>query len=72
VLRCGQLAAATELELVRPDDGAGGDVWPWALAALTWRQARWEAAVAVEASASPELSSRLDVLARLTRSWEAP
>ncbi len=66
----GELAAAVELELVVPDHGARGAVWPWALVALSWRRALWEAAVAVEASASPELSSRLDVLARLSRRWE--
>jgi hypothetical protein len=66
----GALVAATELELVIPDDGSRGAAWPWALAALSWRLDCWEAAVAVEASASPELSSRFDVLARLARRWE--
>lgn len=68
----GALVAATELELVIPDDRSRGAAWPWALAALSWRLDCWEAAVAVEASASPELSSRLDVLGRLARRWEAP
>ncbi len=67
----GALIAAAELELVIPDDGGRGAAWPWALGALSWRLACWEAAIAVEASASPELASRLDVLARLARRWEA-
>lgn len=68
----GALIAAGELELVRPDDGARGALWPWALAALSWRRQRWEAAVALEASASPEHTSRLDALLRVSRSWELP
>lgn len=68
----GALGAAAELELVAPDDGGRGAVWPWALAAVTWRRACWEGAIAVEASASPEQASRLDVLARVSRRWEAP
>lgn len=68
----GALIAAAELELVRPDDEARGALWPWALAALSWRRQRWEAAVALEASASPEHTSRLDALLRVSRSWELP
>lgn len=71
-LRGGALLASAELELVRPDDDKRGALWPWALVAASWRGACWEAALAVEASASAEQSSRLDVLARLTRRWEAP
>lgn len=67
-----ELVASSELELVLPDESARGRLWPWALAALAYKCAPWEAAVAVEASASPELSSRLDVLARVARSWGAP
>ena len=62
--------SATELELVVPDEQDRGEVWPWALAALSWRCAPWEAAIAIEASASPELSSRFDILARLAHHWE--
>ncbi len=67
------LALAFELELVRPDEPAGrGSLWPWALAAVSWQRAGWEAALALEASASPEHRYRLDVLARLSRRWEVP
>lgn len=68
----GSLGAAAELELVRPDDDRRGALWPWALASLRWACGPWEAAVAVEASASPSQTSRLDALARLTRRWELP
>ncbi|HEU0035831.1 MAG TPA: hypothetical protein VFQ53_34700 [Kofleriaceae bacterium] len=64
------LTASTELELVIPDvDRDTGRVWPWGLAALGWERADWQAAVAVEASASPEYRSRFDVLAQLGRRW---
>ncbi|MEJ7601815.1 MAG: hypothetical protein WKG01_28210 [Kofleriaceae bacterium] len=64
------LAASTELELVIPDHDRGtGAAWPWALAALTYDDGAWIAAVAVEASASPEYTSRLDVLGQLGRRW---
>jgi hypothetical protein len=67
------LALALELELARPDQPAGrGALWPWALAAASWQRAGWEAALAFEASASPEYRHRADVLARLTRRWEVP
>ena len=66
----GVLVASSELELVVPDEQDRGEVWPWALAALSWRCAPWEAAIAIEASASPELSSRFDILARLAHHWE--
>ncbi|MEZ4364177.1 MAG: hypothetical protein R3B48_28645 [Kofleriaceae bacterium] len=68
----GAVSAAAEVELVIPDHDERGAAWPWGLAALTWTRARWEAAVALEASATPQLSSRVDVLARLARRWEAP
>ena len=64
------LALATELELVIPDDDRGrGAVWPWALLAATWERASWSAAVAVEASASPEYRHRVDALLQLSRRW---
>lgn len=64
--------AATELELVRPDDPRGrGDVWPWALGALSWRsESGWETAAAVEASSGPEYRSEVNVLARLSYTFE--
>ncbi len=63
------LALATELELVVPDDGDRGAVWPWALVAITWERGAWSAAVAVEASASPEYRHRFDGLLQLSRRW---
>jgi hypothetical protein len=67
------LTASTELELVIPDvDRGRGSVWPWALAAVGWDDGDWQAAVAVEASATAEYRSRLDVLAQLGCRWGAP
>ena len=66
-------AITTELELVRPDHDRGrGTLWPWGLAALGWDDGTWQAAVAVEASASPEDRRRVDVLGQLGRRWGAP
>lgn len=66
------LAFTTELELVRPDHDRGrGALWPWALAALGWDDGTWQAALAIEASASPEDRRRLDVLGQLGRRWGA-
>lgn len=65
------LVLAVELEVARPDEARGrGAVWPWALAALHWQRAGWDAAIAVEASASPAYRHRVDALARLARQWE--
>jgi hypothetical protein len=65
-------AVTTELELVRPDHDRGrGTLWPWALAALGWDDGTWQAALAVEASASPEDRRRVDVLGQLGRRWGA-
>ncbi|HWO25938.1 MAG TPA: hypothetical protein VNO30_44700 [Kofleriaceae bacterium] len=67
------LAIAAELELVAPDRDRGrGALWPWGLLAVSWERAGWQAAAAVEASASPEYRSRVDVLAQLGRRWSAP
>lgn len=63
------LAVATELELVIPDNGDKGTVWPWGLVAMTWVRGSWSAAVAVEASASPEYRRRVDGLLQLSRRW---
>ena len=32
--------------------------WPWALGAIAWKRGRWDAAIAVEASASAEYRQR--------------
>ena len=67
------LAATTELELVIPDRDRGlGAVWPWGLAALGWDDGTWQAAVALEASASPQDRRRVDVLGQLGRRWGSP
>ncbi|MEZ4399557.1 MAG: hypothetical protein R3B06_06045 [Kofleriaceae bacterium] len=67
----GALTASLEAELVIADvDRGRGRVWPWALAALGWACGPWDAAVAVEASASPAERGRLDVLGQLGRRWE--
>ncbi len=65
-------AASTELELVIPDRDQGlGRVWPWGLAALSWTGGPWQAAVAMEASASPTDRRRVDTLVQLGRTWGA-
>jgi hypothetical protein len=67
------LAVTTELELVIADRDRGlGRVWPWGLAALGWDDGTWQAAVAVEALASPQERHRVDVLGQLGRRWGAP
>ena len=64
---------ATELEIAFPDDPRGrGRVWPWGLVALRWApEGPWQAAVALESSASPEHRFRADALLRVSRAWEA-
>ena len=65
-----ELTASTELELVIPDHDTGlGRVWPWGLAALSRKWGVWNAALAMEAQASPEDRHRVDVLAQLGRVW---
>lgn len=67
------ITVSTELELVIPDDPRGrGTAWPWGLLAAGWRRDDWEAAIAVEASSSPQYRSRVDGLLQLTRRWSAP
>jgi len=62
--------AGVEAELVIPDvDRGHGTVWPWGLGSLAWARGDWQAAIAVEASASAEYTSRVDVLAQLSRRW---
>lgn len=64
------LALITELELVIPDRDRGrGAIWPWGLAAIGWDIGTWQAAVAIEASASPQDRHRVDLLAQLGRRW---
>jgi hypothetical protein len=67
------LAVTSELELVVPDHAHGqGAMWPWGLVALAWERAGWQAAIAIEASASPEDRHRVDVLGQLGRRWGMP
>jgi hypothetical protein len=66
------IVLSTELELVIPDDDRRGAAWPWGLVAACWRHAAWQAAVAVEASASPEYTRRIDGLFTLSTRWKAP
>lgn len=71
----GTYAVSTELEIVRPDDPAAGrgEVWPWGVVAFSGRFLdHWEAAVALEALASPEKAGELAALARLGYRWEGP
>jgi hypothetical protein len=66
------LRVATELELVRPDEARGrGELWPWALGAVSWRSANgWETAAGVEGSSGPENRAEVHVLARLSYVWD--
>lgn len=64
------LVASVEGELARTRDG---DVWPWALGALTWRfLPQWDAALAVEANASPTYEHAVQAIGRLGYRWSAP
>jgi hypothetical protein len=69
----GALVVALEGELAMPEESNGnGSVWPWVLAAVSRKFGSWEAAAAVEASASSDYVHRVDGLARLTWLWGAP
>lgn len=64
------LAVSAEVELVVPDhDDGRGALWPWALVATSWERGPWQAAVAIEASTSPEYRYRVDGLLQLARRW---
>jgi len=64
---------STELELVIPDEDRGtGTVWPWGLVAASWKRGSWDAAIAIEASASAEYRHRVDGLLQLSRRWSVP
>ncbi|MEO8706916.1 MAG: hypothetical protein ABI867_43215 [Kofleriaceae bacterium] len=64
------LVFGAELELVIPDEPNGrGSAWPWALGSLAYARGAWQAAVAIEASSSPQYTSRVDILAQLARRW---
>ncbi|MEQ9495199.1 MAG: hypothetical protein RIT81_00040 [Deltaproteobacteria bacterium] len=64
------LIASLEAELARTEDG---DVWPWALGAITWRfLPRWDAALAVESSASPTYRYAVQAIGRVGYRWSGP
>lgn len=66
------LRASSELEIVAPDNPDGrGDLWPWALAALTWTRRGWEVSGAVEASAGRTFRYDVNGLLRASYSWDA-
>ena len=69
----GAFTVGVEGELVMPERSAGnGSLWPWGLASIARRFGRWEAAAAVEASASSDYEHRVDGIARLTLVWGSP
>jgi hypothetical protein len=66
------LSLALEAELARADDPEDrGDLWPWGLVAVRWMvRPTWTVAAAVEGSATPEYSSRVDAMLRVAYAWE--
>jgi hypothetical protein len=62
------LRYSAEIEVVVPDHSERGDVaWPWGLSALSWQFTDgWDAAGALEASATPLLRYEADALLRLS------
>ncbi len=66
-----RLSAATELELVVPDQRDDrGKVWPWALAALSWQPSPWTLSAGVEGRSSPEHRRAFSAMFQLGRRWE--
>jgi hypothetical protein len=70
----GRVVLSAELELAIPDEPAmgTGNVWPWGLVACSTRRGPWEAAVAIEASATATERGRIDALIRIGRTWGTP
>ncbi|MBX3232502.1 MAG: hypothetical protein KIT84_16125 [Labilithrix sp.] len=64
--------AATELELVRPDEpGTRPSLWPWALASIAWSSpSGWEVASGVEASSGATERASLHALARVSYAFD--
>lgn len=61
---------SSEAELARTQDG---EVWPWALLALTWSlSTSWEIAGAVEASVTPSYERAVLGIARVGYRWSGP
>ena len=68
------VAAAVELELVRPDGDRGrGRLWPWGLVGMTWAPwPEWVVAAAAEARSTPEHAQAVDALVRVSHVWSGP
>jgi hypothetical protein len=68
-----RLRTAAEIEIARSDEpDRRGDVWPWALVALTWRVTpSWDIAAAAEASATSTSRSELVALLRASYAWDS-
>jgi len=66
------LAAAAEVEVARADEPAGrGNLWPWALVALTWHVTpSWDVAAAAEGASTATARSELTTLLRVSYSWD--
>lgn len=68
------LRASGELEIVRPDPSTRpgtSKVWPWGLAAITYRfTERWDAAAAVEGLRTRDDRNEIHALLRLSYSFE--
>ena len=67
-----RLAVAAEVEVARADNPAGrGDIWPWALVALTWRAtSSWNFAAAAEGASTATARSELTALLRASYAWD--
>lgn len=67
-----RLAVAAEVEIAHADDpGDRGDIWPWALVALTWRATQsWSFAGAAEGASTATARSELIALFRASYSWD--
>lgn len=67
-----RVRVSTELELVVPDHpGTRPRLWPWALAAVSYKIGKaWDVAAGVEASSGPEDRSTLAGLARLSFAFD--
>jgi hypothetical protein len=69
-----RLAVAAEVEVAHADHPAGrGDIWPWALVALSWRATRsWDFAAAAEGASTATARSELTALLRASYAWDSP
>ncbi len=69
-----RLSAASELELVVPDEGGDrGSAWPWGLVALAWQPSpAWTTSAAIEGRSSPEHRRAVSAMFQLARRWEGP